>query len=189
MCDACKSRFKNSKTKINIQIKTRYSYFSFYFFFFFFFFFFKKKCDYTFSLHVSILADAIRAGNADMCVVGGVETMSDVPIRFSRNLRKRMLASTKVKSTLGKLALFRGIGLKDLAPETPPIAEFSTNEVMGHSADRLAAVWGVSRSDQDEYALRSHKGAAEASAAGLLTDRLALSSPAISEDNGIKGDR
>ena len=37
---------------------------------------------------------------------------------------------------------------KFLAPEPPAIAEFSTGEIMGHSADRLAAAWGVSRTDQ-----------------------------------------
>ena len=38
----------------------------------------------------------------------------------------------------------------------PAVAEFSTNETMGHSSDRLAASFGISRSDQDEFALRSH---------------------------------
>ena len=35
-----------------------------------------------------------------------------------------------------------------LAPELPAIAEFSTNETMGHSADRLAATYGVTRQEQ-----------------------------------------
>ena len=38
--------------------------------------------------------------------------------------------------------------------ELPAVAEFSTNETMGHSADRLAAAFNVSRAEQDEYALR-----------------------------------
>ena len=37
---------------------------------------------------------------------------------------------------------------KYLAPDPPAIAEFSTGEIMGHSADRLASAWGVSRLDQ-----------------------------------------
>ena len=43
---------------------------------------------------------------------------------------------------------------KYLAPDPPAIAEFSTGEIMGHSADRLAAAWGVSRMDQGESNLR-----------------------------------
>ncbi len=63
--------------------------------------------------------------------------MSDVPIRFSPALRQRMLAARKIKSPLGYFSLLGGLKLSDLAPETPPIAEFSTGETMGHSADRL----------------------------------------------------
>jgi acetyl-CoA acyltransferase len=41
---------------------------------------------------------------------------------------------------------------------------------MGHSADRLAAAFGVSRKEQDEYALRSHTMALQAYDKGYLTD-------------------
>ena len=50
------------------------------------------------------------------------------------------------------------------------MAEFSTNETMGHSGDRLAAAFGVSRQEQDEYAIRSHTLAYEAHEKGLLKD-------------------
>lgn len=41
---------------------------------------------------------------------------------------------------------------------------------MGHSADRLAAAFKVSRQEQDEYALRSHTLAKQAEDKGYLTD-------------------
>lgn len=41
---------------------------------------------------------------------------------------------------------------------------------MGHSGDRLAAAFGISRKEQDEYALRSHTLAAKAQQQGHLTD-------------------
>ena len=50
------------------------------------------------------------------------------------------------------------------------MAEFSTSETMGHSADRLAAAFAVSRLEQDEYALRSHMLAKKAQDGGLLLD-------------------
>jgi acetyl-CoA acyltransferase len=50
------------------------------------------------------------------------------------------------------------------------VAEFSSGETMGHSADRLAAAFGVSRKEQDEYALRSHTLAQQAYDKGYLTD-------------------
>ena len=59
----------------------------------------------------------------------------------------------------------------------PAIAEFSTGEVMGHSADRLAASFGVSRQSQDEYAIRSHTFADKATKEGLLSDVLTVKVP------------
>lgn len=61
--------------------------------------------------------------------------------------------------------------------QLPSVAEFSTNEVMGHSADRLAAAFAVSRLEQDEFALRSHTLAKKAQDEGLLTDVVAFKVP------------
>lgn len=90
----------------------------------------------------------IASGQIDVAVCGGTETMSDVPIRFSRPLRKRFMNLRKAKTMGQKFNLFKGTKLKDLAPEAPAVAEFSTNEVMGHSSDRLARAFNVSREEQ-----------------------------------------
>ena len=71
-------------------------------------------------------AASIALGAASTVVVGGAETMSDVPIRFSRDMRKLMLKSQKVKGLGGYLGLLKGFKLSHLAPELPAIAEFST---------------------------------------------------------------
>lgn len=60
------------------------------------------------------------------------------------------------------------------------MAEFSTAETMGHSADRLAAAFGVSRLEQDEFALRSHSLAKKAQDAGLLQDVIPFKVPGAS---------
>lgn len=57
------------------------------------------------------------------------------------------------------------------------MAEFSSNETMGHSADRLAAAFAISRLEQDEYALRSHTLAKKAQDESLLTDIVAFKVP------------
>ena len=62
--------------------------------------------------------------------------MSDVPIRLSRGLRKALLAMNKAKSVGKRLGILASVGLKNLSLELPAVSEFSTNEVMGHSADR-----------------------------------------------------
>jgi acetyl-CoA acyltransferase len=67
----------------------------------------------------------------DVCPSGGVETFSDVPIRYSREVRKRLLQFPKVskKGTMAILGLTKGLKLKDLAPEAPAIANYTTGEV------------------------------------------------------------
>lgn len=61
---------------------------------------------------------------------------------------------------------------------------------MGHSADRLAAAFGITRKEQDDYALRSHTFAQEALNKGYLTDVIPVNIPgkpeAITKDNGIR---
>ena len=42
------------------------------------------------------------------------------------------------------------IKLKDIGIEVPSITEFSSNETMGYSADKLSQVWNVSRKEQEE---------------------------------------
>jgi acetyl-CoA acyltransferase len=63
-------------------------------------------------------------------------------------MRQWMLASTKMKSPAATLGHLIKIRPGWFAPELPAIAEFSTHEVMGHSADRLAATFAVSRLEQ-----------------------------------------
>ncbi len=96
----------------------------------------------------------MSAGVYDVCIAGGVEFMSDVPIRHSRKMRGLMLKANKAKGPAQMLGLLGSIRPDHFKPELPAIAEFSTNEVMGHSADRLAATFGVTRQEQDEFAVR-----------------------------------
>ncbi|XP_029032107.1 trifunctional enzyme subunit beta, mitochondrial [Osmia bicornis bicornis] len=132
----------------------------------------------------------IALGVYDVVVAGGVEFMSDIPIRHSRGMRSLMLQANKAKSVKQKLALLAGIRPSHFIPDLPAVAEFSSNETMGHSGDRLAAAFGVSRREQDEYALRSHTLAAKAQQQGYLTDVVPYKVPNITEvvdkDNGIR---
>lgn len=137
--------------------------------------------------------DLIRGGSADVVIAGGTETLSDPPVRVKRSVRKRLFKAQKAKSPADYLNLLRGLSPSDVLPEAPSIAEFSTGEVMGESADKLAAMFGVSREEQDEYALLTHKRAAAAQEDGRLATELVPSSPPpsfepIMEDNTVRGD-
>ena len=129
----------------------------------------------------------IQTGQAEVIIAGGVETMSDVPIKFSKPLRERMLASRKAKGLSKKLGLLKGLKLADLAPEAPSIKNFITGEVMGHSSDRLADAFGVSRRESDEFALRSHHNAAKAHADGLYDEEV-LEYNGSRVETGVRGE-
>jgi acetyl-CoA acyltransferase len=136
---------------------------------------------------------AVGSGSADLAVAGGTETLSDVPIRFSRPIRERLIASQKARGPAGYLKLLRGLRLRDLAPVVPPIADYSTQLTMGQNAERLAKRFGISRAEQDAYAEMSHRRAASATEQGLLATQIV---PArvppkfepVTTDNGIRGD-
>jgi len=129
-------------------------------------------------------------GVYDVCIAGGVEFMSDVPIRHSRKMRSLMLSANKAKTMGAKLGLLAKLRPDYFAPELPAIAEFSTNETMGHSADRLAATFGVSRLEQDDFARRSNSMAKAAQEKGLLSDVIPVKVPKgkdfVSIDHGIR---
>jgi acetyl-CoA acetyltransferase family protein len=129
----------------------------------------------------------------DVGIAGGTETLSDIPIRFKRSVRKRLLASQKAKSPADYLKLLRSLRPSDLLPDVPSISEYSTGETMGESADKLAASWGVPRVEQDEYAMRSHHRAALAQTAGTLRDEIipafvGREMAPVTQDNGVRGD-
>ena len=137
--------------------------------------------------------DLIRCGQVDIMAAGGTETLSAPPIRLQRPVRKRLFEARNAKSTGDYLDLLDGLSPGDLLPESPSISEFSTGDVMGESADRLAATFGISREEQDEYALRSHKKAAAARDDGRLDAELAPAAvppdfEPITTDNVIRDD-
>ncbi|CAH1117084.1 unnamed protein product [Phaedon cochleariae] len=132
----------------------------------------------------------INSGVYDMIVCGGVETMSDVPIRHSKKMRSLMLRANKAKTIQQKLSMLATIRPDFFVPELPAVAEYSSGETMGHSADRLAAAFGASRKEQDDFALRSHTCAQQAFEKGYFTDLIPFQVPGVDKpvdrDNGIR---
>lgn len=142
---------------------------------------------------ISSAVEAIAVGMADVIIAGGAEVLSDVPIRFSRPLRQRLIAAQKAKGPGDYVRLLGGLKPIDILPDTPAIAEFSTGLTMGQSAERLVKRTGVTREEQDAYALASHQRAARATSEGLLRRQItpAMVPPTfkpLSSDNGIRGD-
>jgi acetyl-CoA acyltransferase len=143
---------------------------------------------------ITSAAESIARGHADVAVAGGAESLTDIPILYSKPLRDALIAASKAKSPKAKLAALMSVRPRHLVPITPAIAEPSTGETMGQSAERMAKENGISREAQDRWALRSHQLAAAGTKDGRLTQEIvpAYIPPGYSEfidrDNGIRED-
>ena len=82
--------------------------------------------------------DQIVLGHADVILAGGVELLSDVPILHSKRFSQLLVAASKAKSVPERIGTLAKVRLKDLVPITPAIAEPSTGESMGQSAEKMA---------------------------------------------------
>lgn len=143
---------------------------------------------------IASAADLIFRGYADTVIAGGAESLSDIPILFSKNFSDALVSASKQKSVGGKLGSFRKIRPKDLAPDAPAIAESTTGLTMGESAEKMAKENHISREAQDRFALQSHHRAANATASGRFKDEVmtVVVPPSfdaiVGTDNLIRGD-
>ena len=138
--------------------------------------------------------DEIALGDADVVLAGGVESLSDIPILASRRLADILVEASKAKTLGARLRTFSRIRPRDLVPVSPAIAEPSTGETMGQSAEKMAKENHIAREAQDRWALRSHELAARGTDDGRLTAEIVpwfperSADPVLTADNGIRRD-
>src|SRR5881296_2213080 len=147
---------------------------------------------------VADAADAIATGNADVVLAGGVESLSDIPILASRRLADILVEAGKARSLGARLRTFAKLRPRDLVPVSPAIAEPSTGETMGQSAEKMAKENHISRAAQDRWALRSHELAARGTDDGRIPAEIVPWFPprvggragdaVVTQDNGIRRD-
>ena len=133
--------------------------------------------------------DKMCAGHGEVFIVGGTESMSQMPLYFSRHAVDKFAAMSRAKSMpqrMGALAQFRPA---DFAPVvglrlglTDPVSEMN----MGQTAELLAREFGISREAQDAFALRSQLHAARATGLAEVVPVYARS--VVTMDNGIRAD-
>jgi acetyl-CoA acyltransferase len=138
-------------------------------------------------------ADQIALGHADVAIAGGAESLSNVPILHSRGMSEALVAASKAKNLGGRVRALARVRPRDLVPITPAIAEPSTNETMGESAEKMAKINAIPREQQDQFALRSHRLAAAGTQDGRLAAEIApmFVPPGfqpMTNDNGIRPD-
>ena len=139
-------------------------------------------------------ADQIRLGHADVILAGGVESLSDIPVLHSKRMSQLLVDASKAKSMGDRLAVLGRVRPRDFLPVTPAIAEPSTGESMGQSAEKMAKENGISREAQDRLALQSHQRAAAATSDGRLAGEIVPwfggrgMDDVATADNGIRPD-
>lgn len=117
----------------------------------------------------------IGAGLAETMLVGGTESMSNLPLIFNKHMTEFFTELSQARTTGAKLSAVAGFRPDMLKPVisviqglTDPISGMN----MGQTAEVLARDFGITRQDQDQFAVRSHLRAVEAQKAGRLSDEI-----------------
>jgi 3-oxoadipyl-CoA thiolase len=103
----------------------------------------------------------IRLGEADLVLAGGVESMSRAPLVMLKPERGFPRGNGELVDTT--------IGWRFI---NPSLAQRYSTESMGETAENVAERYGVSREDQDAFALDSHQRAIAAAEAGRFDDEI-----------------
>ena len=139
-------------------------------------------------------ADQIALGNLEVAIAGGSESLSNIPILHAKGMADALVAASKAKTLGARLRIFARLRPKDFIPITPAIAEPTTGETMGQSAEKMAKLNAITREEQDHFALRSHRLAAAGTADGRLTAEIMpvyvppKFETVLTSDNGIRED-
>ncbi|WP_027008072.1 thiolase family protein [Conexibacter woesei] len=120
---------------------------------------------------------AIAAGDASVVVAGGVESMSRAPWVLLKPAKGFPAGPETLHSTT--------LGWRMVNPAMPEQWTIS----LGASAEKLAGMYNISRDDQDAFALRSHRLAAQAWDAGVYDGEVvAVPGVELARDEGIRAD-
>jgi 3-oxoadipyl-CoA thiolase len=104
---------------------------------------------------------AVRLGEADVFVGGGVESMTRAPYAMAKSARPFGVGAPELVDTV--------LGWRFT---NPWMVEHGHTDSLGQTAENVAAERGISRADQDAFALHSHAKATAAQDAGRFDDEL-----------------
>ncbi len=117
-----------------------------------------------------LVANKIALGQVDSGIAGGFDTTSDAPIAVNEDLRQVLLEVSRAKSHAARLKALTKLRPQQIVPQIPQNAEPRTGLSMGEHAAIMAKEWGVTREEQDELTVASHRNLAAAYDTGFLDD-------------------
>ena len=141
---------------------------------------------------ISSAIEKINSNQGDLYLVGGMESMSNIPLLYSDVFRNLITKFTYSKSISEKFKLLTTFRLNFLKPTIGLISGLTdpiSGKIMGITAENLANEFKISRAAQDEYALNSHKKAQKAIEAGVFKDEIhpiMTKNASMIDDDGVR---
>ncbi len=134
-----------------------------------------------------LVANKIALGQIESGIAGGVDTTSDAPLAINDDLRNVLLELNRAKSNTARLRAATKLRPQQIVPEIPRNAEPRTGLSMGEHAAIMAREWGITREEQDELAVKSHRNLAAAYDTGFLDD-LVVPYQGLERDQNLRPD-
>ena len=119
--------------------------------------------------------DRIRLAQADLILAGGAESMSNIPLLFPKSYTRKLVALARAGGPVRRAGALLRFRPRDIRPQialeqglTDPVCGLN----MGETAENLARDFGITREEQDRYALESHRRAVAAAQKGILAEEI-----------------
>ena len=144
---------------------------------------------------ISSAIEKIKSNQGDLYLVGGVESMSNIPLLINDNLRNLITKFSYSKSLIEKIGILSHFKLGYLKPTIGLISGLTdpiSGKIMGITAENLANEFKISREEQDIYAVNSHLKAQNAIESGILANEIhpiMTKNGAIMQDDGVRFDQ
>ena len=141
---------------------------------------------------ISSAIEKIKSNQGDLYLVGGVESMSNIPLLINDNLRNLITKFSYSKSLIEKIGILSHFKLGYLKPTIGLISGLTdpiSGKIMGITAENLANEFKISREEQDIYAVNSHLKAQNAIESGILANEIhpiMTKNGAIMQDDGVR---
>jgi len=146
----------------------------------------QRACGTSLTALIAI-ASKISVGFMDSGIAGGTDSISDMPIVYDEAYRTILLESSRGRTAAERLKPWLKLRPKHFKPSLPAVVEPRTGLSMGQSMEITAKEWQISREEQDQLALASHKNAVAAYEEGFYDDLL-VEYQGVKRDNNLRPD-
>jgi acetyl-CoA C-acetyltransferase len=116
------------------------------------------------------LAGILARGVGELALAGGVESMSHLQVGLSQPLSDWMRAVTQARNWPQRLDALKRVPVNAIGLQVQSIKNRSTGKSMGEHSEETTKEWGVSRVEQDIFALQTHQRAVAAQDRGFFRD-------------------